>query len=700
MLKWLMGLWQQRREREDRHEKLRPVCEQASQGSAFSVARLVRLYCESPDPELFHAMSMLADPRARLEVARLWATGGHPELAELLRRWRYLAASPPELRLRTALLVGERSLLQDLPDSYLPYLPALAEELSAWVDRQLPLPWREAFFRQLLVQQLPAPLEQALLGTGLLPEDPTLRSTFLLLTEQTEKLEALDFDGAYLKQAYESAGAGLRARMLASLRRLGKAELAVRFTSGSRLEGQDLSLSEWETHFELLRSSGRLAELWALVSRLPPLWAAQVLDFLRQQDFLPAQEEDRSSLQLLLERLPPNLVLTPEELVRSEGAPLTWLTPRELLLGGPKLCRVDLKEVHLLEMPVGFQGRNWRLSPAGDRLAVVEGMELPYGFGKTQYATRLLARRPGNPVLLSRPVVSQPATIAFSPDGRLLAVLEGESNLKLLNTARGSASRDHELTLRPSRKWRLFWLGCDQLLCAGLEHQQLVRVDPPEVLWTIQATCSGRLKVRPGRGEALLLFDDSRQLRVLDRQTGALRGQVQSEEPVHDAVLGPGGTVLTAGLTHLEAREIATGQVVSRFDAAHSRPVRFAPDGFRLARARSRVLELIDTHRGTRAGVLALPGPITELDFSPDGMLLAVGVAGRQTHVFAVPPCTSVHGLSSEALDELEQLAEQTDSPAWAFLAALARFRLRHALSLMDEADLSVQDYFLIEVEG
>ncbi|MCE7870280.1 hypothetical protein DYH09_07860 [bacterium CPR1] len=695
-----MGLWQQRREQEERREELRPVCELAAQGSQRSVARLVRLYDESPDPELLKALSMLADPRARLEVARLWATGRHPTLTELIQRWHYLAPSPPELRLRTALLLGEQSVLRESPDPYLPSLPALADKLSGWVSEQLPAPWRDALFHQMLVQKLPAPLEQALLAAGLLPEEPTLRSTFLLLTEQAEELEALDFDGSFLKQAYESAGAGLRARMLASLRRLGKAELAVRLTSGSRLEGQDLSLSEWETHFELLRSSGKLAELWGLVGRLPPLWAAQVLDLLRQQNFLPAQEEDRSSFQLLLERLPPNLVLTPEELVRSEGAPLTWLTPRELLLGGPKLCRVDLKEVHLLEMPVGFQGRNWRLSPAGDRLAVVEGLELPYGFGRTQYATRLLARRPGNPVLLSRPVLDQPATLAFSPDGRCLAVLEGDCHLRLLNTMRGPAVRDNELTLRPSRKWRLFWLGSDQLLCAGLEHQQLVRVDPPEVLWTIQATCSGRLRVRPGRGEALLLFDDSRLLRVVDRETGALQGQVQSGEPVHDAVLGPGGTVLSAGLTHLEVREIASGQVVSRFDAAHSRPVRFAPDGFRLARARSRVLELIDTHRGVRAGVLGLPGPITELDFSPDGMLLAVGVAGRQTHVFAVPPCTSVQGLSSEALDELEQLAEQTDSPAWAFLAALARFRLRHALSLMDQADLSAQDYFLIEVEG
>ncbi len=673
------------------------MCELAAQGNLRAVSRLVRLYDESPDPELLKALSMLADPRSRLEVARLWATGRHPTLTDLIQRWRYLPPSPPELRLRTALFLGEKSVLQDPPDPYLPCLPALADELCAWVDQELPLPWREAFFRQLLVQKLPAPLEKALLATALLPEEPTLRSTWLLLTEQDEELEALDFDGSFLRQAYEGAGAGLRARMLASLRRLGKAEMAVRFTSGSRLESQDLSLSEWETHFELLRSSGKLAELWELVGRLPPLWAAQVLDHLRQQNFLPEQEEDRSSFQLLLEHLGPDLVLTPEELVRSEGAPLTWLTPRELLLGGPKLCRVDLKEVHLLEMPVGFQGRNWRLSPAGDRLAVVEGLQC---IGETHYATRLLVRRPGNPVLLSRPVLKQPASIAFSPDGHWLAVMEGESNLRLLNTTRGPAVRDKELTLRPSRKWRLFWLGSDQLLCAGLEHLQLVGVDPPEVLWTIEAACSGRLRVRPGRDEALLLFDDSRQLRVLDRKTGALRGQVQSEEPVHDAVLGPGGTVLSAGLTHLEVREIATGQVVSRFHAAHSRPVRFAPDGFRLARARSRVLELIDTHRGVRAGVLGLPGPITELDFSPDGLLLAVGVAGRQTHVFAVPPCTSVQGLSSEALEELEQLAEQTGSPAWAFLAALARFRLRHAVSLMDQADLTAQDYFLIEVEG
>jgi hypothetical protein len=530
-----------------------------------------------------------------------------------------------------------------------------------------------------MLNRLPDDLRKRLPG---LPKDPALRAAYLLLTDRTAELEELDYDGTLINQAYQMASAGLRARMLAHLRQLGKAEMAVQMTAG-----KSESKGEWDTQFELLKKAGKLEQLWQMVGKLPPIWAAQVLEHLREQKFQPAE---RASYDELVRALPEDFNLTPQQIFTHAGAPLIWLGDRDLLLTGPQLCQVDLKEVHQVTLPIGSHARTWRLSPDAARLAVVESFTRPTEFGDGRhYSMRLLQRTTGNPIIFSRPPLKSSTPVAFTPDSNWMVAHE-EETLRLFPT-KGGPPR-WELPMKGRGKF--FFLSDRELLYVHL-RTHLIDVQEGKVLWSL-ADPVERPHVRLGRDDQMLLFGDGRRMQVVDRKKGALLGSPTASQTIYDAVFGPGGTVLASGLTRCELLDVATGEIMMKHEWHHSSHVRFAPDGFRLARARGKVLEMIDTFEGNRIGVIGLPGPITQIDFSADGLLLAVGISDRQTHVFVVQPSTSVRGLSPDALQELERLS--TTSPAWSFLYALAKFRVRHEMTVEDW-EFHADDAYMIEVE-
>lgn len=640
MLNWLA----QRQQRRRRLAELTPLCEAAVRGDARAAHKLVHEFLESGDPDLEKALAFQTHPAVRAELARVWLHRPVPRLAAILKGWGFVPSEPLELRWAVAVLLDRPFYAEEA-------LPMLLGEPRAW--HWAPL-YQDALFELFMLNRLPEGLRAHLPG---LPKDPATRAAYMLLTDRA------NFDRELLREAYERAGAGLKARLLARMRTLGLAELAVEV-----VRQDDLSLLEWDAQLDLLKS--RPDELWRLVPRLPPIWAVQALRHL--EDYEPARE--------LVEALPDNLSLTPEQVFAHDGLPLAWLQSRELLLSGPHLCHLDLREVQQVSLPIGTRARTWRLSPDAARMAVIEGLQ-------SQYATRLLQRAAGNRIVFSRPPLPASSPIAFSPDSRSLAIVE-QGILRLFPTQGGPPPWELPVT-----NGRLQFLDDTRLLVLGTDQVQLVDTEEGCLLWSVPTGLT-RPHVR-SKGDDLLIFGDSRCLHVVRREDGMLLGSPQASQQVHDAMLGPGGTVLAAGLTRLEQLDVATGEQMTCTDSAHASHLRFAPDGFRLARARGKVLELVDTFEGTRAGQLVLPGPITEIEFSPDGMLLALGVAARQTHVFAVPPSTSVRLLTPDALEELARMART--SRVWGFLYALARFRMRFELTLDDYH--APDDAFLIEIE-
>lgn len=654
MLRWLTDRYRAYQQRRTREQELGTFAERASRGHLPSLLELIDAYLTSDEPELRKALSFQTVPRVRQELARVWMDCRDERLGAILREWGFLPEEPPGLRFAVAVLLSIPFTGQ--PEIYLPYL--LAEPRSwRWVEHGL---WSEFLFEQALQGRLPEPLRLRLPG---LPEEPTRRALYLLLFDRHGEWQELDEDGSLVLEAYEQAGAAVRNQLLGKLRQLGQTDLALRMTSRRRLERQDMSLLEWRSHFELLKAGQKHNELWELVGRLPPVWAVEVLGYLRDEGFQPPEA---APYQELLEALPPDLSLAPQQVFSHEGAPLTWLGPRELLLTGPRLCHVDVKEVHRVSLPLGSHGQTWRLSPDAARMAVMANHE-------------------------NRSFGTRHAPLAFSPDSRWLAAQE-DGMLRLFPTEEGKENLPPwELEL-PGRAELLF-LSQTELLALGTAHSSLVDVERGQRLWTIPFFV-GNPRVRSNRPDRLLFFGHSREMLVVDRASGASLGNPTAGEPVMDAVLGPGGTILAAGLTRWQVLDVASGEALLEHRGPHA-SVRFAPDGFRLARARGRQLDLVDTYEGACTGRISLPGPVTEADFSPDGLLLALGIANRRTHVLAVPPAGSVRVFTPDALQELEHLA--STSQAWRFLYALARFRMRHELTLEDWV-LDANDAYQIEV--
>ncbi len=664
MLEWLAERYRKVRARDQRHLELAPLCEAASRGDVLAASQLIREFRANDDPELRKALSFQSAQAVRNEVARRWLESHDPRLAALLQQWGHVPERPPELHFSVSVLLDKP--VRGDPDVY---LPMLLKEPRAWHWVRGGL-WQDLLFELAMTNQLPEGVRALLPG---LPRDAATRAAYLLLADRLGELEELDSDFSLVMQAYETAGAGLRARLLAALRRVGRSELVLRNVR------QELSLAEWHSQFDQLKSAGRRDEVWAMVGRLPPIWAAEALRWLGEQGF--ADPDFRA----LLAALPEDLTLTPHLMFTHEGVPLAWLSGRELLLTGPQLCQVDLKEVHQVTLPLNSHARSWRLSPDAARLAVIEGYS--DAVGNRHFSLRLLRREVGNPILLSRPPQPAANEMAFSPDSRWLAARE-DGMLRLFPV--GGGAFHWELLLEGRGELR--FLSHEELLFLTRTHYHCVDVSSGRLRWSVP-DADPHPHVR-GREEELLFFGDSRHMKVVNRFSGRLQGTPSASQQVRDAVLGPGGTLFAAGLTRLEMLDVQTGEVIQGQDLAHASHIRFAPDGFRLVRARGKVLELLDTHEGQRVGQIAMPGPVTQLDFSPDGLLLAVGLADRRTHILAMPPTTSGRLLSSDALQELERLS--FGSPAWGFLYALARFRMRHAVTL---DDFCLQDEYLIEVE-
>lgn len=673
MIRWLLDRFRDYQERKVREQELGLLSERAAHGHVKSATTLIQEFLVSDDPELRKALLFQADKEVRTEVARCWLQTQDARLAQLLQDWNFIPDQPAQLHFAVCMLLDQP--VKGEPDLYLPILLRYPQTWH-WVEKGL---WQDYLFEQFMLNRLPDDLRKRLPG---LPRDPALRAAYLLLTDRNQELEELDYDGSLISQAYQMASAGLRARMLAHLRQLGKAELAVQMTAG-----KSESKGEWETQFELLKKSGKHEQLWQMVGKLPPIWAAQALKHLKEQNFQPQEKACYDELQ---EALPEDFNLTPQQIFTHAGAPLLWLGERDLLLTGPQLCQVDLKEVQQVTLPIGSHARTWRLSPDAARLAVVESFTRPGSYGDDrQFSLRLLQRATGNPIIFSRPPLKSSTPVSFSPDSQWMVAHE-EQMLRLFPT--GGGRPRWELPVRGRGKF--LFLSDEELLYVGLQTL-MIDVQEGRVRWSVSEPLE-RPHVRLQRDEQLLLFGDGRRMQVIDRQKGTLLGSPTARQSIYDAVFGPGGTVLATGLTRCELLDVATGEVMMSHEWQHSSHVRFAPDGFRLARARGKVLEMVDTFEGSRIGAIGLPGPITQVDFSPDGLLLAVGISDRQTHVFAVPPSTSVRGLSPDALQELERLS--ATSPAWRFLYALAKFRVRYEMTVEDW-EFHANDAYMIEVE-
>ncbi len=255
---------------------------------------------------------------------------------------------------------------------------------------------------------------------------------------------------------------------------------------------------------------------------------------------------------------------------------------------------------------------------------------------------------------------SEVRTVAFAPDGKLVAFGAKNGTLFVWEIKRGRAAseftniRGHQngvesLAFSPNGK-QLATGGWDHLVKLWDVAGGTISSDP---LWIWQGTSHGGRPVAfSPDGKTLVLGSVEGYFTVLNTATGRqVRRNSDPARPVHGVHFSPDGTLLALALgdrTTVSSRESAsspTGVVhmsdspageVQIWDWAHNKirakligwngeciSVKFSPDGTLLAATGGREARLYETVTFHQKSILESASPMTGLDFRPDGKLLA-----------------------------------------------------------------------------
>ncbi|MCE7873479.1 WD40 repeat domain-containing protein [bacterium CPR1] len=700
----------------------------AEGGDVESATELVRLFHKGLVPR--ELLRSLSHPAARAEVCAGWVGSRSGELEALLLETGWTAEAPPAVRVLTLLLQDQGDEIALGGDRWAPALiqacadGPLADRALDALDRLPDEEARNAACQAVLDSSFPpeAAVER-LVAHGWAPSEPVPRALFYFVTGQLQRFADLDYDQSLLRTAYADMSEGLRARVVGRIRESGRPELVRIIQDEPRRRLHGLTPSEYEAVVQVMRSSGRLDDLWAMVFTTAPEWAAEILGILQEDGFGP-KEQDRSSFERLCALRPsqgrsmklqlPELTLNAvTDGLRASIRGLAFSPDGKLLAVGGKSDRVRLWDP--------YQGRFE--GELGGHAGVVSALAFSpdcrvLATGGSDHGAFLWdprrCRQLGRIFPEEAPVGT--LTMGFSPSGRWLGLGGWEATI-LMDMV---ANRQHVLeghtecvvglAFDPRERWvaTASWDRSVRVWDLSALRSPVVLEGHDDRLASLAFTDRGEELVTAGLDGRVLMWRESNRWSSFE-----LLGY--HSPPIWKLACDPRGRVVATAGSDGSVRlwgSVVGGGVALPAHSSRTTALAFSPDGTFLA-ATSKdgnfsVWQLgaadgaVSARRLLAGGGYAGSSP-NSLAFAPDSRTLALGYEDGALVFWSLFQTKPVARMDQRDLDRIEKWIKEEritpeDRRAWEFVAELLRHRFRHEIQL-GQATGALFDEFAIDVE-
>ena len=375
-------------------------------------------------------------------VCEVWADTRHRDLANLLVQKSWVASTPIELRVITALKVnqpqtitnGGKEIVEPLLNAFKDRDTEIANRASECAIIFDKPEYQESLCRLVIEQDHPI-ARQVAIKAQYAPSEPSQKALFYFISEQWDKYETLDYEHSLLEKVYELGSEKLRKQIAEKVKQSGRAEW-VQIIAGGR-KGQRLEKmidAEWEATLYVLSNNKQWEEMWRLAQKAPAVWSWKLLGNLKQVSWLPLEEEERvafEKLKQLADRIggiavPPTLCQKSLTCHIGSVSGISFSPDGQLLAG----CSRD-KTIRLWQMPdgkatatlTGHADHIWKISfsPDGQLLASCS----------KDKTVRLWRMPDGKPTATLTGHTDVVRGISFSPDGQLLASYSRDETVRL-----------------------------------------------------------------------------------------------------------------------------------------------------------------------------------------------------------------------------------------------------------------------------
>ena len=710
----------------------RAVTALAEDRSSEAARLLAKAVTRLKEPEIkasiLDALGKLRNQNCIDGVCEVWADTRHRDLANLLVKKSWVASMPVELRVITALKVGQpQVIINGSKEVVEPLLNAFKDRDTEIANRASECAiifdkpeYQESLCRLVIEQDHPI-ARQVAIKAQYAPSEPSQKALFYFLSEQWDKYETLDYEHSLLEKVYELGNEKLRKKIAEKVKQSGRTEW-VQIIAGGR-KGQRLEKmtdAEWEATLDILSSNKQWEEMWRLAQKAPAIWSKQLLHRLKQVSWMPLVQEERAGFERLAQLADkfPGITISSTSCHKSLTNPDgSWVkegisfSPDGQLFASCSDYYVSLwqmpqgKHLTILPAPDGVLLRGISFSPDGQILASCTSDE----------TIRLWQIPDGKHLATLDGHTERVYEISFSPDGQILASCSRDETIRLWQIPDGehfatlnghtsiiigiSFSPDGQILASCSRDEtiRLWQIPDGKHLATLNDHTDKISFSPDG---QILASCSSDKTIRLWR------MPDGEHLTTLNGHT----------EEVFKISFSPDGQILASCSSDKTIRlwRMPDGEHLTTLNG-HTEEVfkiSFSPDGQILAScSHDKTIRLWRMPDGEHLATLTdYYSWVEEISFSPDGQCFAEYDNGSSTirlwspFIFQLSrlPVRELSLHNREQIEKLLQNSEisEREQNSLKFMQALINWYRRFDVEVENAPQLVSTGEFDIEIEG